>query len=278
MKTDFLRATLVALAAALLAPLSVASAQDIQLASHAEMNDVYARLADLESRLAATNGGTGCGEAAGCDSCCDDCCCGNPGFVGGVEILWLKAFHGEGDFADFNYDEGYRFWAGWEGASGLGARLRYFDYEQLAGNGDLIDTSAFDLEIYDHLQLGCYWDLYIGGGIRYLDLLVDAGDGADGLTGVGPTVSAELVRHVGERAALYAIVRDSIIAGNGGVREDVTTNVFEIQIGGQINREYCGSLLFARAGWEAQFYSDNTEDDSEGMSLMGGVLGVGLMR
>ena len=56
MKMDFLRAVAGALlAAAAFFCGSAAQAQDVHLASTAELNNVYARLAELESRLAAGN-------------------------------------------------------------------------------------------------------------------------------------------------------------------------------------------------------------------------------
>jgi hypothetical protein len=284
MKMDFLRKLALGAVLALLAPLGFVQAQDVQLASHTELSDLYARLAELESRVAATNmNGGGCADGVhGCGDCYDDCCCdGCPGFVGGIEVLWLKAFQSGGDFGDFNYDEAFRIWAGYQGAGGLGARIRYFDYEDVAVNGDSIDIEATDFEIFDAVQLGCNWDLNIGGGLRYLDRFTDNGNGEDSIAGVGPILSAELYRHVSDRAALYAITRQSIIVGDGAVAgvpaEDLTCYISEIQLGGQLHREYRGGLLFARVGWEAQWIHE-PESNDESVTLMGIAFGVGLMR
>jgi hypothetical protein len=262
-------------------------AQDVQLASHAEMNNLYARLAELESRIAASN--VGCADAVGgcggngCGDCCNDCC-GCPGFVAGAEILWLKAFNSNTSFGDFNYDEGFRWWLGYQGAGGLGARVRAFDYSQLAANGDIVDIQTADFEVYDAVQLGCNWDVVIGGGLRYTDArFLSGAAGTDTqIFGTGPVVTAELYRHVSDRAALFAIVHESIVAGDANVGgavavTDDTMFVSEIQLGGQLHREYNGGLLFARLGWEAQWYSD-TIDVGESVSLMGITAGVGLMR
>lgn len=290
MKTDFLR-TLAALAIlALLAPVGTIQAQDIQLASHAELNDLYARLAELESRVAASNvsGGCGCADAAGCGNGCGDCCddcCGNPGFVGGAEILWLTAYHAEGDFGNFDGETATRFWVGYQGADGLGVRVRWFDFDhrEAAAGGvgpNILDISHVDVEIYDSFQLSCNWDLVVGAGVRYMDYF-DLSTGGDigEIAGFGPVVTVEAYRHISDRAALYVIARESIVGGDGNVVNfDVTTNVFEMQIGGQLHRDYNGGLLFARAGWEAQYYADNMEFDSEGISLMGFTASVGLMR
>jgi hypothetical protein len=282
------RALAILAAWALLAPLGIVQAQEIQLASHAEMNNLYARLAELESRIAATNvSGCGCADAAncgnGCGDCCDDCC--KAGWVAGAELAWLKAFHSNGDFGDFNYDEAFRFWLGYQGAGGLGVRMRFFDADLDAANGDFVDVRTVDLEVYDTFELGCNWDLLLAGGLRYADVRANDGGGAAGDTeaifGTGPVLTAELYRHISDRAALYAIGRQSILAGggldNGAVNTDRTTFVSELQLGLQVHRDWNGGLAFARAGWEAQYY-DAILDGDESVCLMGGVLSVGLMR
>ena len=291
--TKTLFRTLAILAAwALFAPLSMVQAQDVQLASHAELNDLYARLAELESRIAATNvsGGCGCADAVGCgngcnDGCCNDCC-SSAGWVGGAEILWLKAFNSSLNFGDFNYDAGFRWWLGYQGDSGLGVRMRGFDYSQNAANGDFVDIQTFDVEVYDSFQLGCNWDVILGAGLRYTDTAVAPFGGGEVTTdfqifGTGPVVTAELYRHVSDRAALYAIVRESIVAGDGNVGLNTVTDdtlmISEIQLGGQVHREYNGGLLLARLGWEAQYYAD-VPDIVESTTLMGVNLSAGLMR
>src|SRR5262245_41212650 len=166
MKTDFLRAA----AGALLALASfggLAAAQDIQLASTADMNNISARLAELESRVAASNASYRGGGPID-SGYCDDCC--KAGFIAGGEVLWLKAFEGDGDFGGFNFDEAYRCWIGYQRADGLGIRFRYFNFDTEADNGDLFETTHTDLEIYDMVQIGCNWDLLVGAGVRYLDI------------------------------------------------------------------------------------------------------------
>ncbi|MCI0359471.1 MAG: hypothetical protein L0211_13425 [Planctomycetaceae bacterium] len=283
MKTDFLRT----LAGALLALASLtgsAMAQDMHLASTTDMNNIYARLAELESRVAAgnvANSGGGCGAVS--EGCCDDYC--KAGCIIGGEVLWLKAFEGDGDFGDFNYDEAYRFWVGYQRADGLGIRFRYFDFDSEADNGDVFETTHTDLEIYDMVQIGCHWDLLVGGGVRYLDVnFSDVGDEVfESFTGPGPIVTAELYRHISDRAALYAIGRESILVGNfrddGDLQEDSTLMVSELQLGGQLHRELAsGALLFGRAGWEAQYYHDLSDGNETPISLIGVGFSAGIMR
>jgi hypothetical protein len=284
MTTNFLRALAMAGAGLLIAPLATLSAQgtpDIQYASHTELSDIYTRLENLESHISTSNVTYNGGPAASsCTACCNDCC-SRAGVIGGAELLWLKPYHAEADFGDFDYQIGYRFWAGWQLAGGLGAQIRIFDYFQRGQTDPLqrFDVTAVDLEIYDAIQPASNWDLIIGGGIRYLDYLNVNNDLEFGaITGVGPVITAQLVRHLGDRSAIYGIVRDSIIFGDDTGFQDICTNIFELQLGAQYQRDWNGALVFARLGWEAQYYTDNTEDDSEGVALAGGVIGLGLMR
>lgn len=280
MKTDFLR-TLAGAVLALATLSGSAVAQDMHLASTTDMNNIYARLAELESRVAASNvaySGGGCGAVSDCDECCD-----RSGFIAGAEALFLRAYESEGDFNNGNYDEGFRFWLGWQGAGGLGGRIRYFDYDTVSDDGDTMESELVDLEVYDAIRIGCNWELNVGGGIRYADVAIDEADaGEDSITGVGPVLSVELLRHVGDRAALYAIARESIIVGDGfdaaAAEPDQTIAITEIQIGLQAHRELAsGALLYGRVGWETQWY-DELVDGENGAALMGAAFSAGIMR
>jgi hypothetical protein len=280
MKTYFLRKLACAACVAVVALTgSAALAQEIQLASTSEMNNVYARLAELESRVASSNIATKGGDMV--DECCDPC---RAGCVAGAELLFLRPYESDGDFTDFDYEDGYRFWLGWQSATGLGARIRYFDLEAEEGT-DVFEVSAVDFEAFDTVHIGCYWDLNIGAGLRYLDL--QANENAlldfDEINGVGPVVSAELTRHFGSRGwAAYAIVRESIIVGDGAhdglIVDDLTVSVSEIQLGLQHQREWRrGGLLFGRIGWESQYYHDIMDGDASA-ALMGVAFSAGIMR
>lgn len=280
MKTNVLRA----LGGALLALATLtgsAIAQDMHLASATDMNNIYARLAELESRVAASNvayGSGGCGATSDCDECCD-----RSGFIAGAEALFLRVYESEGGFNNGNYDEGFRFWLGWQGAGGLGARIRYFDFDSISDDDDTFESELVDLEVYDAIRIGCNWELNVGGGLRYADVAIDEDDeGEDSITGVGPVLSVELLRHVGERAALYAIARESIIVGDGfdggSTEEDQTIAISEIQLGLQGHRVMdSGALLFGRVGWETQWY-DELVDGENGAALMGAAFSAGIMR
>lgn len=280
MKTNFRRVVAAGALVAIAALCGSVSAQDIQLASSTDLNNIYARLAELESRAASGNVIT---SGGGCDGkvsdCCEDDCC-RAGFVGGGEAMWLKGFNSDGDFGEFNYDDAFRFWIGYQRADGLGARIRYLYVDLDAEPGtDFVDVDAVDFEFFDTVQIGCHWDLVVGGGLRYLDYQEEL-DGASSLYGVGPVLTAELYRHCTDHSALYAIARQSIIVGsnNNVDDEDTTGSVTELQLGLQVHREaHNGGLLFGRIGWETQGYYD-IHDGEELSTLMGAVFSAGIMR
>jgi hypothetical protein len=227
--------------------------------------------------------------STGADACCDgDTWCGSaidyfaPGsdqcgcgtFSVAGEILILKPFQSDGNYGDFNYEAGYRLWASWQRADGLGVRVRYFDYAQTAANGDNIDIDTLDFEVMDSIQLGCNWTLVVAGGIRLIDLDSNAADnGTDIFHGFGPVASAELYRTINCNTQLYAISRYSILIDDGTNaargEQDVCMSTLELQLGIQRTRELAnGALGFGRVGWEAQQY-DDASDSEESIVLHG---------
>lgn len=283
MTIHFSRAlTMVAALLAVLHGAALAQASDkTNLVSNAELSDIYSRLELLESSAAAGHAASGSASINDSGACCDDCC--RAGLVAGGEVVWLKAYHGDGVFGDFNWDEGFRAWLGYQRDDGLGVRVRYFDFDQVADNGDRFGAIHADLEIYDTVQVGCNWDVAVGAGVRYADITFDdaGGTSTEKLYGVGPVVTAEVYRHVHERAALYAIGRQSILAGDEGRFEnqpDSTIAISEIQMGAQVHRSWNGALLFGRVGWEAHYYYDLLNASNTGATLMGGSISAGLVR
>ncbi len=225
-----------------------------------------------------------CGDCCGCTNrcgfpeggSCADCC--RQGFFGGGELVWLKVFDSEDGSADFNYRTGFRGWGGWQRDDGLGLRVTGFDYFQRATRTrNVVDTNYLDLEVIDSFNI-CNWNLMLGGGIRYLDYR-DTAAFADRFSGVGPVVSGQVTRAVNCNLSLVVLGRQSLLYGNGTAAQSVTAAVTEIQLGAQYNRELqVGGMGFVRIGWEGQYYGGIDDDDSENVSLVGGVLSAGWMR
>lgn len=281
MKTNFSSALVCATALALIAPLALTHAQDIEYASHGELNNIYNRLEEIEAQIAAAN--TTGGQTALSDHdwryACD--CCDRSGFIAGAELGWLKGYDSDGNL-DLNWEPSFRGWLGWQRADGLGVRARYFYYFQDPdANADRLHYQTVDLEVFDAVNLGRNWDLNIAGGFRYAELFHQNNSEFHEINGPGPVVSAELVRHVGCGFALYALGRQSIIVGNGfddSTRDvDLTTATTDIQLGVQLHREWNGAMLFGRIGWDIIAIND-LQDNDELVTLMGGVFNIGIMR
>lgn len=121
----------------------------IDWGNYAPRSDAPFQLASCDAQIES--------KANGCDDCLDHSCC-YTGLYGGVELLWIKphfedesAFVIDGSLLDqivsFNYDHEVspRFWLGYIGCGGLGARLRYWDYDNVFTTSALatLDVEAF---------------------------------------------------------------------------------------------------------------------------------------
>ena len=234
----------------------------------------------------------GCGDRCGFPTggCCADCC--RRGFFGGGEVVWLKGFTSEGQATDFNYRTGFRGWIGWQREDGLGIRVTGFDYfqrggtPQTVGPRSVIDTSYIDAEIVDSFNI-CNWNLMVGGGVRYDDTRLETtglgigGTGGGRFTGEGPVASVQITRAINDNWSVYAIGRESILAGSDPFNglDDTLLTITEIQVGGQYNRPLArGGIGFLRGGFEGQWYSGFADGDSEDLTLMGGAISIGIMR
>jgi hypothetical protein len=298
------------------------------------------RIAELEAALHNGGGcGNGCCDTGCCDSCCDSCCdtccnaccgccdpcCRPAGVIGGAEIAFLKPHHSMGingvggdtvnDFA-FSYEASPRIWAGFQGSDGLGARIRYWEFnhdEGIAVGANTqnlsYDTYIFDIEVVDSMSLGCYWDASVFAGFRYLEFdeeyttrVTATGAAVTGVqfdnSSYGLTVGGELRRCIGNGLAAYINTRGSVLMGD----EDETSlspatgawvlvdeeldniyYIWEAQAGAQATRELqMGGYAFARAGFEVQVW-DNVSgepgfDGGEAWGLGGFAFSAGIIR
>jgi hypothetical protein len=152
-------------------------------------------------------GGCGCDyeDFGCCDCCCDPCCCCcGGGWVGGVELAYLKPHNSSGTGfntfgvtlagapvaainleVDPDFEASGRFWFGYQRCDGLGVRLRYWEFDHAFSDGGSVtigagapvsvnvahnwDVETFDLEVFDSSQLGCYWDATWSLGFRHVE-------------------------------------------------------------------------------------------------------------
>ncbi|HEY5315469.1 MAG TPA: Lpg1974 family pore-forming outer membrane protein, partial [Pirellulales bacterium] len=173
-----------------------------------------------------------------------------PGFVGGVEVLFLKPFQGfkapastlpvaNPQTAAFNYDAAQRYWLGYVLDDGLGLRARYFDFDRGANpatqtvgaqtqniNGT-VRSRQLDLELTQQVSFR-RWSLLTFGGMRYGELLqssgvreLDAGANTflaseNSFHGLGVTGGLQAQRALGwcPYLSFYFFGRGSLLFGN----------------------------------------------------------------
>lgn len=253
-----------------------AVADDFEFASDKTFSSYEARLDNLDCRLKKVE--------------CADHCCSTPGMVAGAELVLARVFGSDNGMRGHDYEFAPRLWLGWQGANGVGARVRWFEYfEANPASPDDSDlhVMTFDVEATSTLPMGSNWRGLLSGGIRYAeyDELDEGGGPVLGKHGAGPLIGAELHRNLSYRLNMYGIVREAIIFGNGintfspGADDYEIFAITEIQLGVEWNRALAGTArLFARAGVEGQFYHQVGDDDEEAFGLFGGILSVGILR
>jgi len=262
------------------------------------------KIANLECSLADCSKDT-----IGCvDSCCAPC--GNPGIIGGYDVIWFKPHFADAmscaddywtgpDDADVvhplsgDYEFAPRFWLGYETASGLGARVTYWQFDQQIASGHLApggppgpdqvyivytnhtdDISRIDAGVgstFDYLHgmemhvLDCdvtqkvNWgrtNATLGGGVRYAKLLFTSWASVD--AGTWQTVNVEnTFEGVGPTVALdlQHPIGQTRISLVGAVR---------------------GTVLFGRGRW--QEYWDNVNAGTTHLILERGNRTVGVIE
>ena len=247
------------------------SNQRTMLASYSE------RLASLEAELASMRGGGGAASCDGCDSV--DCCCG-PTWLFGYEAPYLQVHDGESSYGS---EPSYRFIAGRRLCSGLGARVRYFDFEDRAGDGSALDIYAVDLE-FTHAANFQGWNTTMSGGVRIAGFENTNYKNNDyDFDGAGLTFGVEFERTCWWRSlGLFGNLRGSLLFGDTDTGDDIAYNgtysneaiaVWEIQTGLQYERETQFGMLVSRIGMEAQLW-----DHRDNFGLVGPVASVVLKR
>jgi hypothetical protein len=232
--------------------------------------------------------------------------CGESGIIGGYDFLFLKPHFSygyayesvyndglHGDYETHDFSMGYaftpRFWLGYQGHEGLGARVRYMQFDQeIAAEdltapanmtfytyGKLSATAGQELDFHNYLEMhvldaeftqDLVWrsaKLTVGGGLRYGKIafngnayMADSGTiqetavYGESFEGVGPTIFLDI----------KTPIRQSALSFVGGLR---------------------GSVLFGRSNstteWNDLLTTESDINHSTGTRAMGLVDGsVGL--
>ena len=281
-----------------------ATAQDIQYVSATSFASMRDRIDELESRLAGyERAGYAGGERA--DAYCGGC----AGIVSGAEVAFLKAGHSDLKTGGYDYQAAPRVWLGYQRCDGLGARVRWFHYDDssLTTNNAIGSTkpitqlrfSTFDFELSDSFELGCKWQGTLAGGVRFAKYhetfddeydyspseYKDPTEFADIDDAIGPVLSVEMRRRVTDRISLIGLLRQAVLMGNHNddnsrLNDDAVYSTTEIQVGSEYRRtvgDGC-AVFFIRSAGEAQFLGGVSSDESENVALVGGNVAFGIAR
>jgi hypothetical protein len=226
------------------------------------------------------------------------------------EALWFRYHRADGvrvgvnagEDVEFDFEITPRITVGWVGPDGLGARLRFWEFDH---NGDAldqalepgsqvqVDTYLFDLEVFDTFCLNQQWDLELSAGIRYCEFLeqmqdIDAAETRlNAFTGFGGLASAELRRGVGAgvawvrtRAAILMDDKD-IFNGNGPDQVrllDATVGMTELAFGYDLVMPLRrGAYVFAgvQLEWQNWYNFSSSFEDTANTEDFGGPSDVG---
>jgi hypothetical protein len=244
------------------------------------------RIQQLETQLASMNEQKylHAEEGEGYD-CCDRC----PGFIGGVEITFMKPHNNALDLIiapniqvpllpEFDFEIAPRIWLGYEFAGGLGLRATWWDFDHAVAVVGIIsgmEANTLDVEL---TQTGsfCKWDLTMAGGVRYgrIEESLES-PGFIGLShefeGVGGTLGLSARRPVGSRGfALIAGVRGSLLFGQTDstlslpfIPAQATLRntqhmleIYEMKLGGEWSRDLdYGARFYTQLTYEAQAWN-----------------------
>jgi len=262
-------------------------------------SDLVTRITALETelqktsdvQLASCDGEASCGFASSCRPSCCEC----SAWYFGYEMTTLQPYVSDATLAAGSYDNefgfGHRLVLGYDGGSGMGARLRYWFYNHghdtvpPAAPGSLgIDMDVIDLELNLTEQLRNY-NLMISGGVRYAraeltGTLISTAFPRIVFEGGGPTAALESTREFGDRG-LYLIgnIRGSLLFGDltlqGDRHQDETTVVLENQLGVGMTRNLGRATLNLRTVWETQVWLNDTIAESRLDGGFGSNLGFG---
>ncbi|QDU54852.1 hypothetical protein [Aeoliella mucimassa] len=194
---------------------------------------------------------------------------------GGVQSIDAGSIIGNGDNVDFGFDLSPRFTLGAESCNGLGARVRYWFFDQTESTVDntgfvSIDAYTFDMEIYKRVQLGKSTTLEGFGGIRWSEFNLDDDTGLDWrVDGAGLTTGFEISHQFRCNHRLYAgtrlgmVMGDAILADNGDLDDATGMAINNTSLQVELSAGYEGKTQLGRrmtlvygGGAEVQNWSD----------------------
>ena len=214
---------------------------------------------------------------------------------------------------EFDFEASPRITLGYVNGDGLGARIRWWDYdhsaEAIEGDGSemSVDTHTIDLEIFQEYYLSPRTTLIVSGGIRvneFDEVMVDEVTDElriNSFDGYGGIMGLELWRQISCNGSLFAGVRGAVlmddkfvfnseagVAGTDVLLRDSVQGMFELSLGYQYSVELSNDARFiARAAGEWQNWynysssfnaaDENEFDGASDVGFGGVVLGAGFI-
>jgi hypothetical protein len=232
-----------------------------------------------------------------CQPCCDDCCRGYGAYYGEVQLMWIRPHIQEDWIGKLSEEHHFspRIVFGYEDSCGLGARVRYWNFDDTIR---VLDPSTFDLELnvvdVEATNRICFrsTDVVLGGGFRYAHWGIDDDEGDEvDLNAYGLTMAADVHTPLcvspctcwsfvygGRLSLLFGDWEgENLIMTSWDVRDD-NLLVTELYTGIEYLRSFDGYDLFARAVTEFQNWrSDVLASPDTGPSTDSiGFLGFGI--
>lgn len=271
------------LAAMLAVTASFAFAQDDMAPEPTQVDPMQTEVSDDTS--VAADYGKGC-----CDVCCDQ-----SSFLFQAEATFFKFLDQNGveDFngndGTFDYNASPRLTLGYVGCDGLGARLRYWEYDQstrsVANQVIAVDTYYIDLEMFQAIELGSCTSVELSGGIRYNEFDMDrSGARRDSFNGFGGMLAIEARRDIGCNLTAYGRFRQVLLSDDffaSGASQDENDAI-------RANQEISLGVMYTNcnwtinAGYEWQMWQNytrgvalNIDEETDDVGFAGFVVGAG---
>lgn len=246
-----------------------------------------------------------------------------PGvFYGGAEVIFFKPFGEAGTQPQeiitatgaTDFLPAWRLWGGWSDADGLGARIRWWQYDQFSYSSEFgLDNFSrlifqkLDLEVTQQFERGL-WDLMASGGVTWVGNELDYGlVGATPINrwrmdAAGVTAGLQAVRASRnyEHWRWFGSVQASGVFGNSladavgragedpiGEQPSTVGGILELSIGPRWERPIGGGAsLFAGGNAEAQYWmtglgsilDGNIPDGQGSLGLVGLSFNLGIRR
>jgi hypothetical protein len=200
------------------------------------------------------------------------------GWTFGIEALYLRPYQSEGGYDTSDYDLGGRISIGYNFSDCLFTRASYFGYTTDTATDEELFMSTIGLDIGQTFNPSDVLTLSPYVGLGYVNIEEDFDDTE--FEGLGLVLGIDATRELVNNLSLYATAKQTIAFGstdylNRTSPRNSTDNVaFVSQLGLGLQHDFTNIDANIRFGFEGQWWSGVSDDDSEDIGLAGLVLGA----